>query len=229
MFRQPPGPDFQRLQEQQTPQPNEAGRSGQRNQNNALSEVSWFPPAAVQQQAKLRMEDLLKDFYELQEFNVYFTDAEQSFCFIYLLWIAASQCHGTSFSERLKMFKIKSCISFIFYTSNKNIWVCFDTLSDELNMQTSRLPRSLMYYITYGFFESNTNKSKSASNTKKKFNSSLWSKVLSVIRRGPSCLLCFLALCPHCSPWSFSHSGSKVEAGLWKDSEQVLSAEMHFL
>lgn len=30
--------------------------------------------------------------------------------------------------------------------------MCFDTLSDELNMQTSRLPRRLMDYITYGFF-----------------------------------------------------------------------------
>lgn len=56
--------------------------------------------------------------------------------------------------------------------------MCFDTLSDELNMQTSRLPRRLMDYITYGFFESNKNRAnqKSASNTKKEFNSSLWSK-----------------------------------------------------
>lgn len=36
--------------------------------------------------------------------------------------------------------------------------MCFDTLSDELNMQTSPLPTRLMDYITYGFFESNNNK-----------------------------------------------------------------------
>lgn len=36
--------------------------------------------------------------------------------------------------------------------------MCFDTLSDELNMQTSRLPRTLMDYITYGFFESIKNR-----------------------------------------------------------------------
>lgn len=33
--------------------------------------------------------------------------------------------------------------------------MCFDTLSEELNMQTSGLPyRRSMDYITYGFFES---------------------------------------------------------------------------
>lgn len=36
--------------------------------------------------------------------------------------------------------------------------MCFDSLSDELNMQTSRLRKRLMDYITYGFFESIKNK-----------------------------------------------------------------------
>lgn len=40
-------------------------------------------------------------------------------------------------------------------SSNKRM--CFDTLSDELSMQTSRLQR-LVGYIMYGFFESNKNR-----------------------------------------------------------------------
>lgn len=48
---------------------------------------------------------------ELQEFNVYFSDTEESFCFIYLLWVAASQCHGTSFSGRLNVLPKKKKIS----------------------------------------------------------------------------------------------------------------------
>lgn len=42
--------------------------------------------------------------------------------------------------------------------NKKNISMCFNTLSDELIMQISRLPTRLMDYITYGFFESNNNK-----------------------------------------------------------------------
>lgn len=73
----------------------------------------------------------------------------------------------TQFQNQIWLF----IYSFFFpFTSNKTVKKCFDTLSDELNMQTSRLPRRLMDYITYGFFESNKNRAnqKSASNTKQK-------------------------------------------------------------
>lgn len=172
-----------------------------------------------------------------KEFNVYFTDTEQSFCFIYLLWIAASQCHGTSLSERLKMFNrfqnqiFSWFILFLSVLSNKSISMCFDTLPDELNMQTSRLPRRLMDYITYGFFESNKNKANQkvhpTRKKKKYFNSSLWSKVLSALRRGPSCLLSLLAHCPQ--EVLAAISGSKVKADLFRDCGQVpLLEAFHF-
>lgn len=124
-----------------------------------------------------------------------------SFIYFKLLQVSAmvqASQSGSRCSERFK-------INFFFFSSNKNISMCFDTISDELNMQTSRLPRRLMYYVTYGFFESNKNKANQKvhptqkKKRKKYFNSSLWSKVLSVLRRGPSCLLCLLAQCLHCS------------------------------
>lgn len=183
MFRQPPSPDYQWLQEQRTPQPNSTGQI-RSDLNNAISEVSCFlvffffflftlPLQQCNSRQGFEWKICAKTvFYELKEFNVYFTDTEQSFCFIYLLWIAASQCQGTSFSERLMMFRtFQNQISF-FFLSNKNISLCFNTLSDELNMQTSRLPRRLMDYITYGFFESNKNKANQKVHpTQKKKNS----------------------------------------------------------
>lgn len=113
------------------------GKSGWRNLNNADREETLF---------SMWVEDWHKYlcFYELQEFNVYFIDTEQSFCFIYLLWIAASQCHGTSFSERLKSVsknQILTVFSCFFFPSNKNISMCFGTPSLSDDMQTSRLPR----------------------------------------------------------------------------------------
>lgn len=85
--------------------------------------------------------------------------------------VQASQ-GGSTCLQKKKI--LKKSLNFFSLSSNKKM--CFDTLSDELSMQTSRLQR-LVDYITYGFFESNKNreKSKSASNTKitKEFNSSL--------------------------------------------------------
>lgn len=109
------------------------------NSNNTESEVRFSNPHSQALNVTFAQRPF---FYELQEFNVYFTDTEESFCFIYLLRIAASQCHGTSFSERLKMFRIFQ--NLFFFSSSKNISMCFDIVSDELNMQTSRLPRKLM-------------------------------------------------------------------------------------
>lgn len=89
---QPQSPDCRGLQEQQTAQPNSTRqiRPEKPEQCYQWGKLFFFLPSlpsAVQQQTEHWMEDLLKDhfLYELQEFNVYFTDTEQSFCFIYLL------------------------------------------------------------------------------------------------------------------------------------------------
>lgn len=172
------------------------GKSGWRNLNNADREETLF---------SMWVEDWHKYlcFYELQEFNVYFIDTEQSFCFIYLLWIAASQCHGTSFSERLKsVSKIKSWRFFlVFFFPQTKTFQCVS--AHPLSLMTCKrlvyLER-LMDYITYGFFESNKNKANQKvhpTHTKKKINSSLWWK--SVLSWGLSSVLTLLAQCLHCS------------------------------
>lgn len=115
-----------RLQQQHTPQPNSTVT------DNMLWDLLSFSTLPLQQCDTRRSFEwkfcskTISLFNELQEFNVYFTDTEQSFCFISLLWIAASQCRGTSFSERLEMFRTfqKNRILFSFFFSNKNIWVC---------------------------------------------------------------------------------------------------------
>lgn len=109
MFRQLPRPDSKWVWEQQTPQPISTGqiRTEKPEQCYQWGKPFFFKPspfcsATTEENSNGRLAQGAFP-YELQEFNVYFTDTEQSFCFIYLLWIAASQCHGTSFSERLKM------------------------------------------------------------------------------------------------------------------------------
>lgn len=115
---------------------------------------------------------------ELQEFNVYLTDTEVILLHLFTL----NCCKSVPWFQLLRAaqgvsqsFKIKSCKN-SFFSSNKNSTMCFDTLSDELNMQTSRLPRTLMDYITYGFFESNKNRVNLKVHPTQN-NSSLWSKV----------------------------------------------------
>lgn len=81
-------------------------------------------------------------------------------------------------------------------------------------MQTSRLPRRLMDYITYGFFESIKNKANqkvhSTQKIEKEFSSSLRSK--SVPSFSSVCWLkVFTAQVRDVLVWSFCHLGSKVK------------------
>lgn len=79
-----------------------------------------------------------------------------SFIYFELLQVSAmvqaSQGGSTCSQKKKKELKSRKNVSL---SSNKRM--CFDTLSDELSMQTSRLQR-LVGYITYGFFESNKNR-----------------------------------------------------------------------
>lgn len=123
--------------------------------NNAICEVS-LPPQQSGSAPSFEWKGCFLS--ELQEFNVYFTDTEVILLHLFTL----NCCKSVPWFQLLRAaqgvpqsFKIKF---FFFFSSNKNITMCFDTLSDELNMQTSRLPRTSMDYITYGFFESNKNR-----------------------------------------------------------------------
>lgn len=163
------------------------GKSGWRNLNNADREETLF---------SMWVEDWHKYlcFYELQEFNVYFIDTEQSFCFIYLLWIAASQCHGTSFSERLKsVSKIKSWRFFlVFFFPQTKTFQCVS--AHPLSLMTCKrlvyLER-LMDYITYGFFESNKNKANQKVHPTHKKKKNQFQSVMKV------CVKLRSLLCPH--------------------------------
>lgn len=110
--------------------------------------------------------------------------------------------------------------------------MCFDTLSDELNMQTSRLPRRLMDYITYGFFESNKNKANQKVHpTQKKKRIHFQSVIKGIVP--PVSSVCWLNVCTAQVGGAlvWSHLGSKVKADFFEDSEQVpvLNAKIHFL
>lgn len=100
-----------------------------------------------------------------------------SFLYFELLQVSA-RVQASQGGWRCSCFKIKCC--YFSFLKQKHFDVFRHPLSDELNMQTSRLPRSLMDYITYGFFESNKNKANQkvhpTHTQKKELNSSLWSK-----------------------------------------------------
>lgn len=93
-----------------------------------------------------------------------------SFIYFELLQVSAMVQASQSGSRCLECFKITSLF---FSSSTENILKCFNTLSVELNMQTSRLPRRLIYYITYGFFERNNNKANLKVHPTRKKNNSI--------------------------------------------------------
>lgn len=107
--------------------------------------------------------------------------------------------------------------------------MCFDTLSDELNMQTSRLPRRLMDYITYGFFESNKNKANQKVHQKKNKKKSIpvcdqrYCLCYGEVR--PVSSVCWLNVC------TARVKGVELLPFGFKDSEQVpvLNGKMYFL
>lgn len=133
MFRQPPSPDSKRPPEQQTPQPISTGqirteKPEQCYQWGKLSLPHQLCNSRWDFEWKIGTKNVPFFFYELQEFNVYFTDTEQSFCsFIYfvLLQVSAMVQASQSGSKCPKCFKINSCF---FFSSNKNIW-CISTPS----------------------------------------------------------------------------------------------------
>lgn len=156
MFIQLQDPDSKWLQEQRTRQPIPTGANPDREKlNSNISEVSFFfftlPFSQhCNKQQTLNGRSAQRTFlffsYELQEFNVYFTDTEQSFWFIHLLCIAASQCHGASSSERLERFRTfflnqisYLLLLFFFFSSNKNI----------LRVSTSPLMSSTCRHLGY--------------------------------------------------------------------------------
>lgn len=162
MFRQLPRPDSKWLRAQPTPQPISTGQIRTEKPEQCYQWGKPFfifnlPPSAVQQQRKILMEDWHKDHFLMNLMFILQIQNSQSVSFIYfkLLQVSAMVQASQSGSKCWEYFKIKSCN---FFSSNKNISMCFNTHSDELNMQTSRLPRRLMDYITYGFFKSNKNK-----------------------------------------------------------------------